>query len=328
MMLYGIYSARNHYKNTRWLQDCTLSQANQSASVMALSSSKTVQGVQNLVKAVEIVNAYVKGVQQLDEDFTKHPEFKDYKDHVEEAKANASMWQNELYPLYKSTTSGILQASQFFSQTIRNLQNSIKTKYDEKKFEQELNKLITAATSQQSKIAEVIDKINKFSEEEAKNIKNFHFDANKVRVTITGYQGDLKSLQNELGGIEKSIVKDKALFAGTIIFPWIAIAAGVSLKKDQDKKSHVEGEISDKNTEITNFTNFKVHLDHLNVAGQSLSQAISQIQEGWDSLGADIHEVIGKLQVLSTTAAVDYLRPLLDSAYRDWTDVVELAKQL
>ena len=100
------------------------------------------------------------------------------------------------------------------------------------------------------------------------------------------------------------------------------------MKKDQDAKNKVEGIISDRKRELTNFANFKVHLDQLNVAGESLSQAISQIHGGWNSLGADIQEVIIKLKELSSTEAVDYLQALLDTAYKHWMDVVELARKL
>ena len=310
------------------LHKIPLKQASDS-SVMALSNQKTLQGVKSLVSVTEAVNTYIKEVQQLDEHFTQHPDFKQFEQHVEEAKANAKMWQAELYPLYQNTTSGILQASEFFSQTIRDLQSSLKnTSFDKKKFEQELNKLVAAADAQQSKIAEVIQIITKFRQEEAKNLQNFHFDAEKVRVTIVGDQAQLKALQDKLRGIESSITKDKALLAGGIILPWIAIAAGVSLKKDQDAKNKVEGIISDRKRELTNFANFKVHLDQLNVAGESLSQAISQIHGGWNSLGADIQEVIIKLRELSSTEAVDYLQALLDTAYKHWMDVVELARKL
>ena len=296
---------------------------------MALSDPKTVQGIKSLVSATEVVNTYIKGVQQLDEDFTQHPDFKQFEQHVDEAKANAKYWQTQLYPLYKDTTSGILQASEFFSKTIHSLQTTLEnTSYNEKTFELELNKLITSADTQQSKITEVIQRINTFSEEEAKILRNFHFDAEKVRVTIVGDQANLKALHKQLQGIEGNIVRDKALFAGAILIIWIAIAAGVALSNDNKAKAKVDGQIAAKNKEITNFTNFKMHLDKLNTAGESLAQAISEMQQGWDALRADIQEVIAKLKVLSSTEAVAYLRPLLDTAYKDWMDVVELAKKL
>ena len=296
---------------------------------MALTDRKMVQGVESLVSATEVVNAYITGVRQLDEEFTQHPHFQQFEQHLDEAKANAEYWQTQLYPLYQDTTSGILESSELFSTTIHSLQSSlVSTSYNEERFEQELNRLITAMALQQSKITNVIERINTFSEEEAQVLRNFHFDTERVRVAIVGDQADLTALQNRLPGIESNITRDKALFAGTIIVFWIAIAAGIALKKDKDAKASVEGQISATNSEITSFTNFKVQLAHLITAGESLSQAIYQMQQGWSSLRADIQEVIAQLRVLSSTEAVAYLRPLIDTANSDWVTVVELARQL
>ena len=160
---------------------------------MALSDPKKVQGIKSLVNATEVVNTYIRGVQQLDEDFTQH---------VEDAKENAQYWQTQLYPLYKDITSGTLQASEFFSETIHSLQSSLEsTSYNEKTFEQELSKLIASADTQQSKITKLTHhRINNFNEVETKILRNFHFDAEKVRVMIVGDKADLKALQKQLQG--------------------------------------------------------------------------------------------------------------------------------
>ena len=109
---------------------------------------------------------------------------------------------------------------------------------------------------------------------------------------IVGDQADLKALQKQLQG-----TRNKTQFVSALLIVSIAIAAGVALSNDETAKAKVEGQIAAKNIEITNFTNFKVYLDQLNTAGESLSQATSQMQQGWDTLRADIQEVIAKLKV-------------------------------
>lgn len=296
---------------------------------MALSDKKTVENVQELVQATTVVNAYIKFVLDL-QDNINLPDFKTIDQHLKSAKANAQYWQTELYPLYNETTSNILQCSEFFCKTIKDLQDSLQntTLSVPKSFEQELNKLIAAVDSVQHKITEVTAKINKFSEDEMDILQNFHSDAEKAQIEIIGDNTELESLQNQLNGIEKAISRDKILLAGGILSIWIAVGAGIDLKKQEDAKKNVELQIAMKKKELATISSFKAQYDQLNIAGDSISQALSQMQIGLSSLTADIQEVVTELKTLSTTEAVDYLRPLLDTALKDWMSVVGVARNL
>ena len=57
--------------------------------------------------------------------------------------------------------------------------------------------------------------------------------------------------------------------------------------------------------------------------------ASTTLEEGWwASLESDFQEVITELKSLSSTDAVDYLGPLLETAKKDWTVVLDKAEQL
>lgn len=300
---------------------------------MALYSPGTVENVQGLVKASQMVSAYVEFVASLNEDITQLPDFKTIDEHLKSAKANAQYWKTQLYPEYKAAAKGIQNMAESFVASIKHLEDlasqlKSNTSGAKETVEKELRSLLDAVAAQQTEIAKVSDSIGKFSDNEEENIRNFHSDIEKAETEIVGDQKELKSLQDEIKGIDKAITRDKALIAGGILSIWIAVGAGIDLKKQEDAKKSVEKQISMKKQELVNIFSFKHQYDKFNMAGEDVSQALTQMQNGWDSLSADIQQVVDQLKTLSGLKAFDYMKPLLESALKDWKIVVEVAKTL
>ena len=186
----------------------------------------------------------------------------------------------------------------------------------------ELNALLTDVRSVKANGARVVSSVMKFSSDRQKDVRNFESDAEEIKSAKASANAELKALYSRLNAINKAISKDKKLIAAGAIVIWVAVGAGVDLKHKEDDKNDVERQIAIAKHELATISSVQALYSQFIASSESVGTALSHIQTGWETVESGIQEVIQELAKISSEQAPAYLRPLLETALKDWSNVV------
>ena len=295
--------------------------------LISLSSSAITEGLQELTTDTTAVNSYAKWVLQLPDSVSQVSEFKDFPAHIATAKKHAKTWQTSVLPMIENVSKDIDVFSKSFKQKIDMLEQLLPPSgsshtFSKDTFTAELNALLAGVRKVKDSGARVVSSVMQFSSDRQKDVRTFESDAEKVKAAKASTTEKLKALNSQMNAINQAIATDEGLIAAGVLLFWLAIAGGVDLKRQEDAKNDVNKQLANLSVEIATISSFQVLFSQLNASSGSVAAALSHIQTGWETVEAGIQEVIQKLAGISAEKAPAYLRPLLENASRDWSNVV------
>ena len=293
----------------------------------SLSSSAITKGLQELTTDTTAVNSYAKWVLELPDDVSQVSEFKNFPAHVTTAKKHAKTWQTSVLPMMENVSKEIDTFSKSFKHKIDMLEQLLppsgsSSPFSKDTFTAQLNALLTDVRTVEASGARVVSNVMQFSTDRQKDLRNFESDAEEIKAAKASADAELKSLNSKLDAINKAISKDKKLIAAGALVIWVAVGFGVDLKHKEDDKNDVNKQIAGAMFEIAVISSVQALYSQFIKLSESVGTALSHIQTGWESVEAGIQEVIQELARISPEHAPAYLRPLLDTASRDWSNVV------
>lgn len=296
-----------------------------------LSSPQLVNQLNAVVDAKTVVSYYCKSV--IKQEDIKLAALENLPAHQNIARKHAQRWLESVEPGIQQCFTDTMNFSRAFLGKYSHLNLLIdQMKNGNQQAKDEFTTTVRNLTVQLGAVVDhskdITTEAGQFCEVLNQDTRNFKSDSEEAQIKITGDNGDLKALQDQLEGINKAIDRDIGLTAGGVFLVWLAVAGGVDLKKQKDAKHDVELRMAMKRQELRALNAAKSHIDGFVGSLAQVSSALTSLEGAWASLKSDFEEVATELKSLSTTSAAVYLGPLLETAKKDWDVAFDRAKQL
>ena len=296
-----------------------------------LSNPQLVKQLDEVTDSNTVVGFYVQFVlQQKDVKITA---LENLPVHQKLARKDAQYWRDSVKLKIQQTLTDTIHFSRVFMGKCDSFQLLIdQMKKGNQKAKDEftttINTLIGKLDVVVGHTKETVTSVGKFISILDQDMNNFKQDSDEAQRKIIGDSGEKRALQHQLHAINKAIDRDISLTAsGGFYFP-LGIAGAIHLKKEEHKKHDVERELAKENQEVRALTAVKGQIDGYVKSMPPVLSASTTLEEGWASMKSDFQEVITELKSLSTTDSADYLSPLLQTAKKDWSVVLDRAEQL
>ena len=296
-----------------------------------LSNPQLVKQLDEVIDSNTVVGFYVQFVlQQKDVKITA---LENLPVHQKLARKDAQYWRDSVKLKIQQTLTDTIHFSRVFMGKCDSFQLLIdQMKKGNQKAKDEftttINTLIGKLDVVVGHTKETVTSVGKFISILDQDMNNFKQDSDEAQRKIIGDSGEKRALQHQLHAIKKAIDHDISLTAsGGLYFP-LGIAGAIHLKKEEHKKHDVERELAKENQEVRALTAVKCQIDGYVKSMPPVLSASATLEEGWASMKSDFQEVITELKSLSTTDSADYLSPLLQTAKKDWSVVLDRAEQL
>ena len=296
-----------------------------------LSSSQLVNQLDGVVDASTVVGYYVQSVIQQGD--IKLAALESLPAHQNLARKHAQYWRDNVEPEIQQCVTDTIHFSRAFlgkCDTLQLLIDQLKNGNQKAKdeFATTIDTLIDNLDIVAGHTKDITTKVGEFSSMLNQDTRNFRSDSEEAQKKIIGDRGERKALQDQMDAINKAIDRDIGLIAGGVLIIWLAVGGGIDLKKQQSAKHDVQLKLAMENQELMALNAAKCQIDGFVNSMPPVSSASTTLEEGWASLKSDFEEVITELKSLSTTDAVDYLGPLLETAKKDWIVALDKAEQL
>jgi DNA repair exonuclease SbcCD ATPase subunit len=287
--------------------------------------------------------------------------------HQKTARDHANSWNNTVLPEMIKTNADIIDyANEFasFYETLVKYAKDVANPESRKKLVEGLKLLHDTIQKKYESAKGVTDKLSQFHSELTVDNQNFLSDCNTAEVKIAGDDGEIKALSKQLDAIQDGMNKDIGLMAGGAVAIVVGIgmvfvgvvaeipSAGLSTAligggvlvvsggaimetfgaTDYSKLIEQQKEVNEKlakdKQQLTSLKAIKGQLSGFLLALESAITAAEALMVAWQTLGADLNEVISAIDRVDPSISSDFIVDELGTAKSDWEVALDQAKKL
>ena len=271
-------------------------------------------------------------------------------EHQKKARAHAKNWLDNIWPQIFDTTSSIIDFANTFDSAQQNLLQLTErlekgdTEQAKKEFLDVLNEVLLKSLQQKrdssSKIARNVES---FHDEFQADYEAFHSDFVEADKVITGYNEELRQKKGkrddtlaEAKDLKTGIVVDAVavpfmgLLAAPLALVGVGAAAGLGAAYDNsmDEVKSLTQEIDQLNKKINSLKAVKTQIGGLQKASEEIVAAAADFAESWFTLASEMEQLFKRVDSISLEEAPIAIKSELDSANKDWQELLNLAKKL
>ena len=327
--------------------------------------------MKKLSSASTVIQTYVASIlHQADISLPKLPKLAH---HQATARTHSLYWQNTIMPLLTKTITEVIDFGNEFNSFYATLVQfadiiMINTAGDKSQLVQGLQYLAKTVQDKDNNAQAVLTDLNTFHTNVNTDYQNFSTDERDASVKITGANGDLVALANQLDLVNAGINEDisqmadgtaagvigagvvgifvggfVALVGGGVVSVGLvvagvgAIGTGISMEakgavqfssNNVNQLSSIKEKIAADNQGLISLKTVKGQLNGFESGLNNAITATSELQKGWSALKVHLEELILAVQRIDPTATPVFLKPLLRGAKKDWDDALVQAKKL
>ena len=287
--------------------------------------------------------------------------------HQKAARDHVNMWNGTILPLMAKTDADIIDYANKFESFYEDLVKYAKNIEDpkSKKSLVEGLKLLWSTVKQKDTNAQTVVKmLTTFHENLNNDYQHFSKDVQDAEVKIEGDKGEIKALSDELDAIHDAMQKDIDLMAGgavTMVVGSVMIVVGfvadiataglatgligggvvvtiggvameivgsLDYSKKIDKQREVSEKLAEDKQELLGLKTAKTQVSGFVKGLKSAITAAASLSAAWQTLDADLHEVITAVNDVDPNITGPWLLDELDRAKRDWKVALDQAKRL
>lgn len=319
----------------------------------------------DLTKASTVIQAYVQIIlQQPDLKLTALP---DLPTHQKTARDHATNWNVTILPLMSKTDADIIDyANQFdsFYADLVKYAKDVKNPDSKKKLIEGLNLLLSTIKQKDANVETVVKDLSTFHSNLNTDYQNFQKDVNVAAVKIEGDSGEIKALSDQLDAIHAAMRKDMGLMGGgaavvvagvaMIVFGAVSeipsggmstaligggvlvVSGGVVMEtfgstdysNQIDEQNQVQEKLAGDKIELAGLKTTKTQVTGFVDGLASAITAASSLKAAWQTLDADLEELITAVKDVDPNLPTDWLLDELNRAKLDWQVALDQAKKL
>lgn len=319
----------------------------------------------DVTKASTVIQTYVSFIlQQPDLKLNALPNLPE---HQKSARDHGNNWNNTILPLMSKTDADIIDYGNKFDSFYNDLvkyAKDIKNPGSKKNLIEGLNLLGSTIKRKEANVEAVVNDLSTFHKNLNTDYQNFQSDVNQAAVKIQGDSGEIKALSDQLDAIHKAMNKDIGLMTGgavtivagvaMIVFGAISeipsggastaligggvlvVSVGVIMETwgstdyssqiDQQKK--VQEQLAGDKIELVGLKTTKHQVSGFVEGLSNAITAATNLKAAWQSLDADLEEVITAVKDVDPNISPDWLLDELNRAKLDWQVALDQAKKL
>ena len=331
----------------------------------ALSNPTLKEKQVDLTKASTVIQAYVQIILQQPD--LKLKALPNLPSHQQTARGHADNWNVTILPFMSKTDADIIDYANKFDAFYGDLvkyAKDVKNPESKKKLVEGLQLLLSTIKQKDANVEAVVKDLSTFHKDLNTDYQNFTADVNLAAIKIEGDSGEIKSLNRQLDAIHTAMQKDIGLMAGgavvvvagvaMIVFgalseipsggaSTVLIGGGVLVvsggtimetlgstdySSQIDEQRRVQEQLAGDKIELAGLKTTNAQVTGFMDGLAGAITAATDLKAAWQSLDADLEELITAIKDVDTSISSDWLVDELKRAKLDWEVALDQAKRL